>query len=82
MGAAGMLARIVFSAKESMTFKTKLLHMAAAGIVAVIVGYSLNDIIESESAKMAILGMTGCAAPEMVKLMAEQAVNFFKKFSR
>lgn len=82
MGAAGMLVRLVFHDKSSMTLNRKILHMAAAGVLAIIVGYSINDIITSDSAKMAILGMMGCAAPEIVDMIIKRAVQIFKKLSR
>lgn len=82
MGAAGMLVRLVFHDKSGMTLNKKIMHMAAAGILAIIVGYSIDDIIQSDSAKMAILGMMGCAAPEIVDLIVKRAAEMFKKLSR
>jgi len=71
IGMAGMVAKILLSNDDSMTWGKAARHTLAAGIVAWLVNQGLRDVAMAEGLKTAALGVSGAAAPHIVDFAIE-----------
>lgn len=81
LGMAGMVARILID-PTPLSFGWIIRRTIMSGIVAVFVGFSIQDQIQSWGPKFAAIGLSGAAAPEIldaairrVKRKAESDIN-------
>jgi hypothetical protein len=77
-GAAGMSARILLGENPNMTWMKALTHTIAAAITAVFVGQAINDYVSQEGVKLAIVGISGYASPEVL----DYCLRFVKKIGK
>lgn len=71
IGMAGMVAKILLSNDETMTWGKALRHVMAAGIVAWLVGQGIKEVAMQEGLKTACLGISGAAATHIVDFAIE-----------
>ena len=71
LGGLAMVARLLLST-EPVTIGWVVRRVMAASIVAMLVGFGIQDSIESTGLRMAVVGASGYVAPE--------AVDFFLKY--
>ena len=71
IGMAGMVAKILLSNDETMTWGKALRHVLAAGIVAWLVSQGLKEVSMAEGLKTASLGVSGAAATHIVDFAIE-----------
>ena len=71
IGMAGMVAKILLSNDETMTWGKALRHVLAAGIVAWLVSQGLKEVSMAEGLKTAALGVSGAAATHIVDFAIE-----------
>lgn len=71
IGMAGMVAKILLSNDETMTWGKALRHVLAAGIVAWMVSQGLKEVAMAEGLKTAALGVSGAAATHIVDFAIE-----------
>lgn len=64
LGALAMTARLLMST-EQVSFFWVVRRVAAAAVTACLVGYGIQDYIQSAGLKMAVVGACGYAAPEV-----------------
>ena len=66
IGMAGMVARLLLSNEQGMTWGKALRHVLAAGIVAWLVSQGLKEVAMAEGLKTASLGVAGATATHIV----------------
>jgi len=66
IGMAGMVARLLLSNEQGMTWGKALRHVLAAGIVAWLVDQGLTDVSMASGLKTASLGVAGATATHIV----------------
>lgn len=66
IGMAGMVARLLLSNEQGMTWGKALRHVLAAGIVAWLVNQGLKEVAMAEGLKTASLGVAGATATHIV----------------
>lgn len=66
IGMAGMVAKILLSNDDTMTWGKAARHVLAAGIVAWLVDQGLQEVAMSQGLKTASLGVAGAAATHIV----------------
>lgn len=71
IGMAGMVAKILLSNDEKMTWGKAARHTFAAGIVAWLVNQGLKEVAMAEGLKTASLGIAGAAAVHVVDFAIE-----------
>lgn len=71
IGMAGMVAKILLSNDETMTWGKAARHTLAAGIVAWLVNQGLKEVAMAEGLKTACLGIAGAAATHIVDFAIE-----------
>jgi|APGre2960657404_1045060.scaffolds.fasta_scaffold01485_11 hypothetical protein len=71
IGMAGMVAKILLSNDETMTWGKAARHVLAAGIVAWLVSQGLKEVSMAEGLKTACLGVSGAAATHVVDFAIE-----------
>jgi hypothetical protein len=71
IGMAGMVAKILLSNDETMTWGKAARHVLAAGIVAWLVSQGLKEVAMAEGLKTAALGVSGAAATHIVDFAIE-----------
>jgi len=71
IGMAGMVAKILLSNDEDMTWGKAARHTMAAGIVAWLVGQGLKEVAMADGLKTACLGVAGAAAVHIVDFAIE-----------
>jgi hypothetical protein len=88
LGGMAMVARLLLS-HEPVTFPWVVRRVAAAAIVAVIVGFSIEGQIHTPGLRMAVIGASGYCAPEgldyllkYVKAKGEAELNKVKGTKR
>jgi hypothetical protein len=64
LGGLAMTARLLMST-EQVSFFWVLRRVSAAAVTAALVGYGIQDYIQSAGLKMAVVGACGYAAPEV-----------------
>lgn len=71
IGMAGMIARLLLSSEEGMTWGKAARHVFAAGIVAWLVNEGLKEVSMAEGLKTASLGIAGATATHIVDFAIE-----------
>lgn len=71
IGMAGMVARLLLSNEQGMTWGKALRHVLAAGIVAWLVNQGLKEVAMAEGLKTASLGVAGATATHIVDFAVE-----------
>lgn len=71
IGMAGMVARLLLSTEEGMTWGKAARHTLAAGIVAWLVSQGLKEVAMAEGLKTACLGISGATATHLVDFAIE-----------
>ena len=71
IGMAGMVAKILLSNDDTMTWGKALRHTLAAGIVAWLVGQGLNEVSMAQGLKTACIGVAGASAVHIVDFAIE-----------
>jgi hypothetical protein len=71
IGMAGMVARILLSNDQTMTWGKAARHVLAAGIVAWLVSQGLQEVAMAEGLKTACLGIAGATATHIVDFAIE-----------
>jgi hypothetical protein len=71
IGMAGMIARLLLSTEEGMTWGKAARHTMAAGIVAWLVNEGLKEVSMAEGLKTASLGIAGATATHIVDFAIE-----------
>lgn len=71
IGMAGMVAKILLSNDDDMTWGKAARHTLAAGIVAWLVGQGLKEVAMADGLKTACLGVAGAAAVHIVDFAIE-----------
>lgn len=71
IGMAGMVARILLSNDDTMTWGKAARHVLAAGIVAWLVSQGLQEVSMAEGLKTACLGVAGATATHIVDFAIE-----------
>jgi hypothetical protein len=71
IGMAGMVAKILLSNDDSMTWGKAARHVLAAGIVAWLVNQGLKEVAMADGLKDACLGISGAAATHIVDFAIE-----------
>lgn len=71
IGMAGMVAKILLSNDDNMTWGKAARHTLAAGIVAWLVNQGLKEVAMAEGLKTACLGIAGAAATHIVDFAIE-----------
>ena len=71
IGMAGMVAKILLSNDDTMTWGKAARHVLAAGIVAWLVGQGIKEVGMAEGLKTACLGVSGAAATHIVDFAIE-----------
>jgi hypothetical protein len=71
IGMAGMVAKILLSNDDTMTWGKAARHVLAAGIVAWLVDQGLSEVAMSQGLKTACLGVAGAAATHIVDFAIE-----------
>ena len=71
IGMAGMVAKILLSNDDTMTWGKAARHVLAAGIVAWLVSQGLKEVAMAEGLKTAALGVSGAAATHIVDFAIE-----------
>lgn len=71
IGMAGMVARILLSNDQTMTWGKAARHVLAAGIVAWLVSQGLQEVAMAEGLKTACLGIAGATATHIVDFVIE-----------
>jgi hypothetical protein len=71
IGMAGMVARLLLSNEEGMTWGKAARHVLAAGIVAWLVNQGLKEVAMAEGLKTASLGVAGATATHIVDFAVE-----------
>lgn len=71
IGMAGMIARLLLSNEEGMTWGKAARHVFAAGIVAWLVNEGLKEVSMAEGLKTASLGIAGATATHIVDFAIE-----------
>lgn len=66
IGMAGMVARLLLSNEQGMTWGKAARHVLAAGIVAWLVNQGLKEVAMAEGLKTASLGVAGATATHIV----------------
>jgi len=74
LGAAGMVSRILLS-EEKLTLGWIVRRTLAAAIVSVLVGFALQDQVQSLTMRFAAIGLAGASAPEVL----DAAIAYAKK---
>ncbi|CAB4139372.1 hypothetical protein UFOVP340_32 [uncultured Caudovirales phage] len=74
LGAAGMVSRILLS-EEKLTLGWIVRRTLAASIVSVLVGFALQDQVQSLTMRFAAIGLAGASAPEVL----DSAIAYAKK---
>lgn len=74
LGAAGMVSRILLS-DEKLTLGWIVRRTLAAAIVSVLVGFALQEHIQSMTMRFAAIGLAGASAPEVL----DAAIAYAKK---
>ena len=74
LGAAGMVSRILLS-EEKLTLGWIVRRTLAAAIVSVLVGFALQEHIQSMTMRFAAIGLAGASAPEVL----DAAIAYAKK---
>lgn len=74
LGAAGMVSRILLS-EEKLTLGWIIRRTLAAGLVSILVGFALQDHIQSMTMRFAAIGLAGASAPEVL----DSAITYAKK---
>ena len=75
IGMAGMIARILLSEEQGMTWGKAARYVLAAGIVAWLVGQGLDDFEMSQGLKDACIGISGASATNIV----DASISWLKK---
>lgn len=68
---AGMVAKLLLSTDEKMTWGKAARHVLAAGIVAWLVDQGLRDVAMAQGLKTACLGVAGASAVHIVDFAVE-----------
>jgi hypothetical protein len=71
IGMAGMVAKILLSTDEKMTWGKAARHTMAAGIVAWLVDQGLREVAMAQGLKTACLGVAGASAVHLVDFAIE-----------
>lgn len=71
IGMAGMVAKILLSNDDEMTWGKAARHTLAAGIVAWMVNQGLKEVAMAEGLRTACLGVAGAAATHIVDFAIE-----------
>lgn len=71
IGMAGMVAKILLSNDDKMTWGKAARHTFAAGIVAWLVNQGLREVAMADGLKTACLGISGAAATHIVDFAIE-----------
>ena len=74
LGSAGMVSRILLS-EEKLTLAWIVRRTLAAGLVSILVGFALQDHIQSMTMRFAAIGLSGASAPEVL----DAAIAYAKK---
>ena len=74
LGGLAMTARLLLS-QEPVSFWWVMRRVLAAAITAALVGYGIQDHIESPGLKMAVVGAAGYAAPECLDYLMRYIKN-------
>lgn len=78
IGSAAMFSRIIIS-DDDHTIGYYVGRMLVAAIVSIVVGLYLNDIIHSQTMRYAVVGLSGAAAPEIIKVSVRKLLGFVRK---
>jgi hypothetical protein len=74
LGSAGMVSRILLS-QEKLTLGWIVRRTLAAGLVSILVGFALQEQIQSMTMRFAAIGLAGASAPEVL----DSAIAYAKK---
>lgn len=74
LGSAGMVSRILLS-QEQLTIGWIVRRTLAAGLVSILVGFALQDQVQSMTMRFAAIGLAGASAPEVL----DAAIAYAKK---
>jgi hypothetical protein len=74
LGSAGMVSRILLS-QEQLTIGWIVRRTLAAGLVSILVGFALQDQVQSMTMRFAAIGLAGASAPEVL----DAAIVYAKK---
>ena len=66
IGGIGMACRLLLTDNKDITVWIAIRHIIAAMLTAVVVGHAASDFISTESARYALVGVAGYAAPEVL----------------